>query len=174
MKASIKHCSVFLYTRYIITNIILKLYKLFFKQCVRNITNTSLENAFSSSFITIQLHKNELKRLRSIFIATDEWSLKRDWLWVYSRLQACSGSPTCPRWSLWCERRCHTSSCFPHKGRCSPAAGSLWGGEINHSSINAAQKMIRSICSCTYVHLMGAEKEDGDSLLVPLVRLTDL
>lgn len=52
------------------------------------------------------------------------------------------------------------------------------GGEINHSSVSAVDLLsgeVRSpVGSRVYVHLMGPEEVDRDSLLVSIFRLTDL
>lgn len=101
------------------------------------------------------------------------------WLWVYSRLPACSGSPTCPRWSLWCERRCRTSSCYQRTERCSLEGGDLWGRRRNQSKFSQGcgwfiGEVMSPVRICVYVHLMGPKEEDGDSFLVSALQLTHL
>lgn len=72
------------------------------------------------------------------------------WLCVYSRLPACSGSPTCPQRSLWCERRRRTSSYSRHTGRCSLEGGDLW--ERNRSWSQFSQSCGRLIGGQRRVH----------------------
>lgn len=86
----------------------------------------------------------------------------------------CSGSPTCPQWSPWCEHHCHTSSCSQQKGGCSLEGYDLWETEKTLIPCPSVIKPTWLMGRCMYVHLMGPKKEDRHSLLTSVLWFTDL